>query len=51
MFETITHLLSIKNSNVDDFHVSIAINPIINFKVTFFEPAIGSRPNFARMCG
>ena len=26
-------------------------NPIINFKVTFFEPAIGSRPTFARMCG
>ena len=24
--ECITHLLSIKNSNVDDFHVSIAIN-------------------------
>ena len=24
--DCITHLLSIKNSNVDDFHVSIAIN-------------------------
>ena len=23
----------------------------INLKVTFFEPAVGSRPNFARMCG
>ena len=26
VFETITHLLSIKSSNVDDFHVSVAIN-------------------------
>ena len=26
-------------------------SPIINLKDTFFEPAVGSRPNFARMCG
>ena len=27
------------------------VNPIINFKGSFFEPAVGSHPNFARMCG
>ena len=26
-------------------------NPIIKLKDTFFEPAVGSRPNFNRMCG
>ena len=26
VFETITHLLSMKSLNVDDFHVSVAIN-------------------------
>ena len=26
-------------------------HPIINLKDIFFEPAVGSRPNFARMCG
>ena len=24
---------------------------LINLKVNFYEPAVGSRPNFARMCG
>ena len=24
---------------------------LYNLKVTFFEPAVGSRPNLARMCG
>ena len=27
------------------------INPIINLKDSYFEPAVGSPPNFARMCG
>ena len=26
-------------------------NPIINLKDSYFEPAVGSPPNFARMCG
>ena len=26
-------------------------NLLINLKVTFLEPAVGSRRNFARMCG
>ena len=30
---------------------NILLYPIINLKDTFFEPAVGSPPNFARMCG
>ena len=29
----------------------ISCNLLINLKGNFFEPAVGSRPNFNRMCG
>ena len=34
-----------------DERFSRSHNLLINLKVTFFDAAVGSRPNFARMCG
>ena len=40
-----------KNKYVVVLQISVHTdnNPIINFKDTFFEPAVGSRPHFNRM--
>ena len=38
-------------SQVDSFVNHCDTNPIINLKDSYFDPAVGSPPNFARMCG